>query len=329
MELGAHSSAVHRVELFPTNSNLAVEYQGTLWVNSGPAPSTVAQPINSTACGRQAVEPFRASEGDQCDHCGMKLRARVAALTCAVPSCNAHCHKMQTCSRINKYAINNLEWKCKIHSAADKDGAEQAIDSAACQQASHVTIAGRDVTKLVQTASVRTEKKTCKLCKRTIASNITPVECFSCKSSFHKACLVKSGHSRDEVELISSLQEWLCSVCDSPPPAPAPSSTSTLDEAIETSQPFDCSGKSSLRILQWNADGLSTKWPELEDRLKKSNIDIPLIQETNWEQKNKAPRFQGYAPIRYDRGEGQVGGLLCLVKHNTPFVRRFQMATKP
>ena len=118
---------------------------------------------NSTACGRQAVEPFRASEGDQCDHCGMKLRARVAALTCAVPSCNAHCHKKETCSRINKYAINNLEWKCKIHSAADKDGAERTIDSAACQQASHVTIAGRGVTKLVQTVSVRTEKKTCKL----------------------------------------------------------------------------------------------------------------------------------------------------------------------
>ena len=145
----------------------------------------------SLANPSQALEPFRASEGDQCDHCGMKLRARATALTCAVPSCNAHCHKKETCSQINRYG-NNLEWKCKIHSAPDRNGAERTNDSAACQHASHVTIAGRDVTKLVQTTTVRTEKKTCKLCKRAIASNTTPVECFSCKSSFHKPCLVKS-----------------------------------------------------------------------------------------------------------------------------------------
>ncbi len=41
-----------------------------------------------------------------------------------------------------------------------------------------------------------------------------------------------------------------------------------------------------LRILQWNADGLSTKVQELRDRLAAESIDVCLIQKTKLTEKD-------------------------------------------
>ncbi len=41
-----------------------------------------------------------------------------------------------------------------------------------------------------------------------------------------------------------------------------------------------------LRILQWNADGLSTKVQELRDRLAAESIDVCLIQVTKLTEKD-------------------------------------------
>ena len=38
--------------------------------------------------------------------------------------------------------------------------------------------------------------------------------------------------------------------------------------------------RNSLRLLQWNADGLKSKSNELADRLHASDIDIAIVQET-------------------------------------------------
>ena len=116
---------------------------------------------------------------------------------------------------------------------------------------------------------------------------------------------------------MSRLEQWLCDKCTPAPPTPAPSTASTLDDAVETSQPFKGINRDTLKVLHWNADGLSTKWPELNECLKKADIDIALIQETKYKNNTKLPAFPGYAPIRYDR-DGGGGGLLCLIKHNIP-----------
>ena len=86
---------------------------------------------------------------------------------------------------------------------------------------------------------------------------------------------------------------------------------------VHSSQPFKGINRDTLKVLHWNADGLSTKWPELNECLKKADIDIALIQETKYKNNTKLPAFPGYAPIRYDR-DGDGGGLLCLIKHNIP-----------
>jgi len=60
-------------------------------------------------------------------------------------------------------------------------------------------------------------------------------------------------------------------------------------------------GRSSLRILQWNADGLGNKRGELEEVLDRLGVDIAVIQETKWGANTPTPTFQGFTAIRRDR----------------------------
>ena len=80
--------------------------------------------------------------------------------------------------------------------------------------------------------------------------------------------------------------------------------------------------KSSLRILQWNADGISPKANELRLRLKEDDYDICLIQETKLRAHQKTPRMEGYASIRQDRpAQNGGGGLLSYIKDTLIFER--------
>ena len=56
--------------------------------------------------------------------------------------------------------------------------------------------------------------------------------------------------------------------------------------------------KSSLGILQWNAEGLSTKVYELTARLKEDDIDICLVQESHLQERSPMPFIDGYKTIR-------------------------------
>jgi hypothetical protein len=79
-------------------------------------------------------------------------------------------------------------------------------------------------------------------------------------------------------------------------------------------------GRSSLRILQWNADGIRSGLSELEERLQQMEIDVAVIQETKLRRNNATPKFEGYATIRHDRAnEKQGGGLLSLVKNDLSY----------
>ncbi len=60
----------------------------------------------------------------------------------------------------------------------------------------------------------------------------------------------------------------------------------------EVSKPPYRTSKPTLRILQWNTDGLSTKVQELHDRLAAESIDVCLIQETKLVEKDASPPFQ-------------------------------------
>ena len=95
-----------------------------------------------------------------------------------------------------------------------------------------------------------------------------------------------------------------------------PPSIPTFDEETsESSGRNSGSAKETLRIIQWNADTISTKALELQDRLVKDDIDICLIQETKLSENSRTPRFEGYVCVRADRKQKNTGGgLLTLLK---------------
>ena len=61
------------------------------------------------------------------------------------------------------------------------------------------------------------------------------------------------------------------------------------------------SSQTTLKVMQWNAEGLMRKKTELEHRMNKENIDICCIQETHL-LKDKTFKVRGYKCFRTDRG---------------------------
>jgi len=73
--------------------------------------------------------------------------------------------------------------------------------------------------------------------------------------------------------------------------------------------------KTSLRILQWNAEGLKSKSDELAARLKEADIGVAVIQETWLNKNDSTPAVGEYVAIREDRKANiKRGGLLFYIK---------------
>ena len=76
------------------------------------------------------------------------------------------------------------------------------------------------------------------------------------------------------------------------------------------------SSQTTLKVMQWNAEGLMRKKPELEHRMNKENIDICCIQEIHL-QKDKIFKVRGYQCFRTDRGgDRRKGGIITVIKSN-------------
>merc|ERR1712237_79967 len=73
-----------------------------------------------------------------------------------------------------------------------------------------------------------------------------------------------------------------------------------------------------LKILQWNAEGISRKKLTLANKLKKDDIDVACIQESHLHPHPKhGNRFtvRGYQTFKKDRESGPKGGVITLVKN--------------
>ena len=124
-----------------------------------------------------------------CAVCKRAFRARQRSLSCEDDSCSAQCHLKKSCSNLSRYSPEI--WLCSSHSAPTSPAKR--------------TIAGRDASSLTQAGpSQPVEKRTCKACKKTIASNIPGIQCPKCRGLFHKACVVKQGNTINEVDLFAA-----------------------------------------------------------------------------------------------------------------------------
>ena len=75
-----------------------------------------------------------------------------------------------------------------------------------------------------------------------------------------------------------------------------------------------------LRLMQWNANGISGKITELLTFLQSNNVNISAIQEAKQTNKSKPLKTPGLAAVRLDRQKNKGGGLLLLIKETIPFV---------
>ena len=72
----------------------------------------------------------------------------------------------------------------------------------------------------------------------------------------------------------------------------------------------------TIKILQWNAEGVAKKKIALEKKLKEQDIKIACIQETHLTD-NMRFAIRGYQVIRHDRKDHK-GGVMTLVKNDYP-----------
>ena len=72
-------------------------------------------------------------------------------------------------------------------------------------------------------------------------------------------------------------------------------------------------------LVQWDADGIQRKKPELTAFLRDNKVDVICIQETHLTKPRKL-FVRGYESFRHDRTSGPKGGVLTLVRHTIPAV---------
>ncbi len=87
-----------------------------------------------------------------------------------------------------------------------------------------------------------------------------PILCRSWYSAYHRT---SSGLTRDAATTALHCRSWICNGCTVFPSRPSTAAqprTEVLEPPCRISKP-------TLRILQWNADGLSTKVQQQHDRL--------------------------------------------------------------
>ena len=85
---------------------------------------------------------------------------------------------------------------------------------------------------------------------------------------------------------------------------------------VSTPIPTNC-----IRLMQWNANGISGKITELQTFLHSNNVNIVTIQKTTrLTNKTKQLKTPGWAAVRLNRHKNKGGGLLMLIKDTIPFV---------
>ncbi len=132
--------------------------------------------------------------------------------------------------------------------------------------------------------------------------NRDSVQCSSCPLWVHRTC-AKLRHVNHRPP------NFQCANCL--PVNQRPSQHSTVNSSQHS--------VTSFNILQFNANGIGNKLPELSNFLLKNDIKIAAIQETKLNSRSADPSIPNYTVVRRDRSTNRGGGLLFLVHHSVNF----------
>ena len=218
------------------------------------------------------------------------------AILCNQAGCQARTHKTCKKSPIGRYTSKPV-YTCRAHRG------EPPINSNAAPS------------DPADSARVYCLSPECRKHVRKPAVGQIRLHCIKCGKACHKQpeC---SGMKTEELN--HKIDNWTCYLC---------TANYDVDQHIdldastdETAKGMKTSSKSSLRILQWNADGLKSKSDELASRLKALDIDIAVVQESWLAKSDKTPVIQDYCAIREDRRANlKRGGLIFYIKQSLPF----------
>ena len=75
---------------------------------------------------------------------------------------------------------------------------------------------------------------------------------------------------------------------------------------------FGLPPRATLRILQWNADGIGNKKMELKALMTGLDVHAVILQESKLRPSSKSPIFPSYTTVRVDRPKGDGCGCACL-----------------
>ena len=128
-----------------------------------------------------------------------------------------------------------------------------------------------------------------------------------------------SGLSRLEQEMYISGGTWRCPNCATNHSTTGITRPTYAPTAIKPSP--EVKFRSSLSIVQWNANGIKSNMVELESMARKLDTDIILIQESKLRSADKDPKITGYATVRKDRDVG-MGEALSPSLRTTSLHRR-------
>ena len=241
---------------------------------------------------------------EQCSSCRSNFSEKSVKEQCSHTDCNNKCHRfscsfvfdtMGRASVISRYKRGNLNWLCHEHGGPEPQSAKSS------QPAERIHICPG------------TNHKTKEIKPQHVASAI---KCDLCESLFHQIC---TKLSTDAIKAIKAgtAAPWICHACNNPV---NPNFAETVEHAREISETQIETTHDSLKIMQWNADGLGTKTVELTDRLNAEKIDICAIQETKLKESDQSPTIKGYRPAgRSDRKGRKFGGVMFYVRDSLNF----------
>ena len=169
-------------------------------------------------------------------------------------------------------------------------------------------------------------KKKCKICTNIIKKGADHLICTVCKNTIHKKEDCSDVTATGMRTLNRSI--WQCRGCIEAETERENRRNRTDHDGEEVEYVMQ-DGKNmeerELRILQWNADTLSTRKEELRQALKDHKVDIFLVQETKMTKSSKVPKFPGYTIINKPRHQvagdesNRGGGLLTGIRKTVPY----------
>lgn len=245
--------------------------------------------------------------GPECNGCRKKIRRDIQPLECE--RCKAKWHG--TCSRLRRAKIEKIKkkqeaWNCCLNNNASR---EENSEGNNWQR---------------ELKNKRDGKERCAKCSSRLVRSMIIICCKKCRKYYHHKCV---NETQSVIRGAIKEGRWKCDECEQ-------GKIGEIDEREEEGELIESSKEKmvkmnakKLRVVQWNADGITNKKIELEEKLRIWQADIVIIQETKLRQSQKTPLFTGYTTVRKDRKyirkdeDRKGGGLITLVKKNIPYRR--------